>query len=133
MFGDQTLIIMASFTELETWKQARKIRIFISEIVKQFPSEEKFRLTDQIIRCSRSIGNNIAEGHGRFHYQDNTRFCIIARGSLSETLDHIIIAQDENLISEDIFNKFQIEYARCLKLLNGYIQFIKKKKNNELE
>ncbi|WP_426668636.1 four helix bundle protein [Mucilaginibacter sp. McL0603] len=124
---------MASFTELETWKQARKIRIFISEIVKQFPSEEKFRLTDQIIRCSRSIGNNIAEGHGRFHYQDNTRFCIIARGSLSETLDHIIIAQDENLISEDIFNKFQIEYARCLKLLNGYIQFIKKKKNNELE
>ncbi|MGZ3928330.1 MAG: four helix bundle protein, partial [Mucilaginibacter sp.] len=55
---------MAAFTELETWKQARKIRIFVSEISKKFPSEEKFRLTDQIIRCSRSIGNNIAEGHG---------------------------------------------------------------------
>jgi four helix bundle protein len=124
---------MASFTELETWKQARKIRIFISEIVKQFPSEEKFRLTGQIIRCLRSIGNNIAEGHGRFHYQDNIRFCIIARGSLSETLDHMIVAKDENLISDDIFNSFQTEYDRCLKLLNGYIQFIKKKKNNELE
>jgi four helix bundle protein len=124
---------MASFTELETWKQARKIRMLVSEITKKFPAEEKFRLTDQIIRCSRSIGNNIAEGHGRFHYQDNIRFCIIARGSLSETLDHFIVAKDENLISDDIYNSFQIEYDRCLKLLNGYIQFIKKKKNNELE
>jgi len=124
---------MASFTELETWKQAREIRIFVSEITKKFPSEEKFRLTDQIIRSSRSIASNIAEVHGRFHYQDNIRFCIIARGSLSETLDHFIVARDENLISEDIFNSFQIKYDQALKLLNGYIQFIKKKKNSELE
>ncbi|MBV8389100.1 MAG: four helix bundle protein [Mucilaginibacter sp.] len=124
---------MALFTELETWKQAREIRIFVSEITKKFPLEEKFRLTNQIIRSSRSIASNIAEGHGRFHYQDNIRFCIIARGSLSETLDHFIVARDENLISEDIFNSFQIKYDKALNLLNGYIQFIKKKKNNELE
>ena len=124
---------MASFTELETWKQARKIRIFIAALVKGFPTEEKFRLTDQIIRCSRSIGNNIAEGHGRYHFQDNIRFCIIARGSLSETLDHMIIAKDENLISDETFQSFQAEYDQCLKLLNGYIHFIKKKKNNELD
>ncbi len=124
---------MASFTELETWKQARKIRLFVSQITKSFPIDEKFRLTGQLIRCSRSISNNIAEGHGRFHYQDNIRFCIIARGSLSETLDHIIIAKDENMILQDDFNTFQKEYNQCLKLLNGYIQFIKRKKNNELE
>lgn len=124
---------MASFTELETWKQARKIRIQIANITKSFPTEEKFRLSDQLIRCSRSIGNNIAEGHGRFHYQDNIRFCIIARGSLSETLDHMIVGRDENMISEEIFNFFQTEYDQCLKLLNGYIQFIKKKKNNEID
>jgi four helix bundle protein len=126
-------VIMASFTELETWKQAREIRMIVSNMVKNFPSEEKFRLADQLIRCSRSIGNNIAEGYGRFHYQDNIRFCIIARGSLSETLDHIIIAKDENIISGDVFVSFQSEYEQCLKLLNGYIQFIKRKKNNELE
>ncbi|MDN3582210.1 four helix bundle protein [Mucilaginibacter flavus] len=123
---------MASFAELETWKQARKIRLFISDVVKRFPSEEKFRLTDQIIRCSRSIGNNIAEGHGRFHFQDNIRFCIIARGSLSETLDHMIIARDENYINDETFRSFQDDYDQCLKLLNGYIHFIKKKKNDEL-
>lgn len=123
---------MASFTELETWKQARKIRNIISALVKGFPIEEKYRLTDQIIRSSRSIGDNIAEGHGRYHYQDNVRFCIIARGSLSETLNHIVTALDENIITEEMFKAFQIEYDQCLKLLNGYILFIKEKKANEL-
>ena len=86
---------MASFTELEVWKQARTIRRCVSDLVKTFPVEEKFRLADQVIRSSRSIGNNIAEGHGRFHYQDNIRFCVMARGSLSETLDHLLVALDE--------------------------------------
>jgi four helix bundle protein len=123
---------MASFTELETWKQARKIRNMISGLVKKFPAEEKFRLADQIIRSSRSIGNNIAEGHGRFHYLDNIRFCIMARGSLSETLDHMIVTLDEHIIDDETIKAFQLEYDQCLKLLNGYILFIKKKKNNEL-
>ena len=105
----------------------------ISVIVKQFPAEEKFKLTDQIIRCSRSIGNNIAEGHGRYHYQDNIRFCVMARGSLSETPDQMIIALDEKYVSDEVFRLFQMEYDQCLKLLNGYMLFIKKKKNNELD
>jgi four helix bundle protein len=115
---------MASFTELETWKQSRKIRLFIAELTKSFPVDEKYRLTDQIIRSYRSIGNNIAEGHGRFNYQDNIRFCVMARGSL----DHLLIAIDERIITEDTLSMFQIEYESCLKLLNGYIQYLKSKK-----
>ncbi|MGN6640549.1 MAG: four helix bundle protein [Mucilaginibacter sp.] len=66
---------MASFTELETWKQARKIRIKIASITKSFSLEEKFRLSDQLIRCSRSIGNNIRKGMGVFTTrQDNICF-----------------------------------------------------------
>jgi len=124
---------MASFTELEAWKQARKIRVMVSKITKSFPSEEKFRLTDQIVRCSRSIGNNIAEGHGRYHYLDNVKFCIIARGSLSETFDQMIIALDEAYISDQDFKEFEAEHDRCLKLINGYISFVKRKKNNEVD
>jgi four helix bundle protein len=122
---------MASFTDLETWKQSRKIRNIISDLVKNFPGDEKFRLTDQIIRSSRSIGNNLAEGHGRFHYQDNIRFCIIARGSLTETLDHLIVALDEKIISEEVLDSFQPDYESCLKLINGYIQYLKSKKTGE--
>ncbi|SEP08376.1 four helix bundle protein [Mucilaginibacter gossypiicola] len=119
---------MASFTDLETWKQARKIRNTISGLVKEFPVEEKYRLTDQIVRSSRSIGNNLAEGHGRFHYQDNIRFCIMARGSLTETLDHLIVALDEKIITDETLRTFQAEYESCLRLINAYIQYLKTKK-----
>lgn len=119
---------MASFTELDVWKQARNIRIKIKELTSEFPIDEKFRLTDQIIRSSRSIGNNIAEGHGRYHHQDNIRFCIMAGGSLSETLDHLIIAYDEQLISKERFITIKEDLDKCLMKLNGYILHIKNKR-----
>jgi four helix bundle protein len=122
---------MASFTDLDVWKKAREIRIYISEFVKAFPKEETFRLSDQIIRSSRSVGNNLAEGHGRYNYQDNIRFCVMARGSLSETLDHMLIAFDENIITDEVLESFKNEYEICLKLINGYIQYLKKKKSEQ--
>jgi len=80
---------MGGFTDLEVWKKSRLLRNNITELVKSLPPDEKYRLTDQIIRSSRSIGNNIAEGQGRFHYIDASRFLINARGSAAETIDHL--------------------------------------------
>lgn len=120
---------MASFTELEVWKQARNIRKNIRDLINRFPIEEKFRLTDQVIRSSRSVGNNIAEGHGRFHYQDNIRFCMIARGSLSETLDHLIIAYDECFISKEEFKLLKENIDLCTMKLNAYISHLKLKRD----
>jgi four helix bundle protein len=96
---------MNFFTDLEVWKKARILRNKISDLVKSFPSEEKYRLCDQIIRSSRSIGNNIVEGHGRFHYADAARFLINARGSAAETIDHLVIALDNNFINEEKFDE----------------------------
>ncbi len=120
---------MASFTELEVWKQARNIRKNIRDLTSRFPIEEKFRLTDQVIRSSRSVGNNIAEGHGRFHYQDNIRFCMIARGSLSETLDHLIVAYDECFISKEEFKLLKENIDLCTMKLNAYINHLKLKRD----
>jgi four helix bundle protein len=120
---------MASFTELEVWKQARSIRKTVKELTNSFPAEEKFRLADQMIRSSRSVGNNIAEGHGRFHYQDNIRFCIIARGSLSETLDHLIIAYDESFLSKEDFKLLKENIDLCTMKLNAYINYLKLKRD----
>ena len=96
--------------------------------MKTFPIEEKYRLTDQLIRSSRSITANIAEGHGRYHYQENIQFCRQARGSLIETLEHLICALDEKFISENQLNNYRKAYEQCLKLLNGYILYLKKQK-----
>ena len=66
-----------SFTDLDAWKKARELKNEIFVLVKSFPSEEKFRLTDQIIRSSRSITATISEGHGRYTFKDQLHFCIM--------------------------------------------------------
>jgi len=120
-----------SFEELEVWKETRTFRKVSSELVRMFPSKEKFRLQDQILRSSRSVSANIAEGYGRFHHQENIQFCRIARGSLYETLDHLICAKDEKYVSEKLYEKYKIQFDLCLKLLNGYIAYLKKAKKNQ--
>lgn len=118
-----------SFEELVCWKEARLLRNFIKdEIITAFPNSEKYELTSQIRRSSRSIGNNIAEGFGRFNYQENIQFCRIARGSLTETLDHIIIALDEGHIDEAKMKKYREIHDKTLRILNGYIKYLKDSK-----
>ncbi|TWR28313.1 four helix bundle protein [Mucilaginibacter achroorhodeus] len=118
---------MASFTDLDVWKKARLVRNNITEITREFPVEEKYRLVDQIIRSSRSIGNNIAEGHGRFHYLYASKFLITARGSSSETIDHLIIALDNNLISVEMFDCLKADCEECSSMINGYISYLNSK------
>jgi four helix bundle protein len=115
------------FTELEVWKKAREFKKEMEALAKTFPTEEKFRLCDQLIRASRSINANIAEGHGRFTYKDQLHFCIQARGSLSEVLNHLFDAFDSNYISEDQFHIFKMKYKEVESLLNGYITYLRGK------
>ena len=89
-----------SFAELKVWKESRSFQLFIFNLSKTFPPEEKFKLCDQLIRSSRSIAANIAEGHGRFHFQEQIQFCWQARGSLSEVLNHAFTAFDCGYISQ---------------------------------
>jgi four helix bundle protein len=73
----------------------------ISELVEGLPDREVYKLTDQLLRSSRSFTANIAEGYGRFHYQENLQFCRQSRGSLFETLDHLTVARDEGYIDDE--------------------------------
>ena len=82
-----------------------------------------------MIRCLRSVTNNIAEGYGRFNYQENIQFCRISRGSLYETIDHLIIAEEENYISADELTNRKVQINKCLAILNGYINYLKKAKD----
>jgi four helix bundle protein len=76
------------------------------------------------------VGNNIAEGFGRFHYQENIQFCRIARGSLKETLDHAIVALDEKYIDKEELDNYREIYYKTLRILNGYIKYLKDSKFN---
>lgn len=116
-----------TFEDLECWKACRELRLFVARsLCKALPKDERYRLGDQILRSARSTTANIAEGYGRFHYLDNAKFCSNARGSCWETLDHIITANDEGLISNDLLAQGRIVTAKAVALLNGYISYLRK-------
>ena len=118
-----------SFKELACWKEARNLRLFVkTNIITKLPNSERFALIDQIKRSSRSVGNNISEGYGRFHFQENIQFCRIARGSLFETLDHGIVAFDEGYISKENLNELRNIQNKTLLILNGYIKYLMNQK-----
>ena len=121
-----------SFTDLEVYKECRKFRKEVSVLVKTyFPPVEKYLLSSQILDSSRSVTANLAEGHGRFYYQDCIKFCRNSRGSLEETLEHLITAFDEGYITSEILKNMKTQYDTCLRLINGYIRYLTQSKREE--
>ena len=119
---------------LQVWVRAKDFAIKIyKNVLPLLPAEEKWNLGQQLRRSSLSISANIAEGYGRFYYQDNVRFCYIARGSLEETLSHLIFAFEAGFISESLYKNLESEGEEIDKMLNGYIGYIKKSKQGERE
>jgi len=116
------------FTDIEAWKLGRKIRIEVYKIVKMLPLEEKYGLGSQMRRAAISITANIAEGFGRFHYQENIQFCRQSRGSLYEIQDHIITCYDEKYITKEQFDEIYALIEQAAKALNGYIRWLKHQK-----
>ena len=116
-----------TFEELEAWQKCRAFRRFaFHRIIPELLERKEFDLANQLKRSSRSITNNIAEGYGRFHFRDNYKFCSNARASLFESLDHLICAHDEGLLSDDILDEGRDLFDEALKLLNGYMAYLKR-------
>lgn len=116
-----------SFEELDCWKACRELRQFINEkVLPQLPSEERYRLVDQLIRASRSATANIAEGFGRRHFLDNAKSIRNSLGSQHECLDHLITAVVEGLISDVLLEEFRPVFQRSLALSNGYAAYLAK-------
>ena len=114
------------FEGLSVYQLARAFRKKVSQLCNDFPANEKFLLRDQLLRSSRSITANIAEGYGRFHYKEFIQFCRQARGSLTETLDHLLCAYDEKYIADKQLTDLRGDYNNLLRLLNGFINYLQK-------
>ncbi|MDD5031593.1 MAG: four helix bundle protein [Patescibacteria group bacterium] len=114
-----------SFEDIKAWQLARDFRKNIYKITKTFPKEELYCLIAQMRRAAISITSNIAEGYGRYNFQENIQFCRIARGSLIEVLDQLYIALDEDYINQEKFNNLYNEGKNGERAINGYIGFLK--------
>jgi four helix bundle protein len=119
---------------LEVWKKSRAfVLIVYKEVLPLLPAEEKWHLNQQFRRSAQSVPANIAEGHGRFYYQDNVRFCYIARGSLTETYTHLLLAYDLKYIPDELFNRLKNQIEELIRIINGYIAYLKRSKRGEKE
>lgn len=126
MEEDQNKTTGRAFYDLEVWKKARELRNKMLALIANFPPAEKFGLSDQMKRASRSIPACIAEGHGRFTYKDQIHFCIIARGSSTELLNHLIDAFDQGYIPNEVLCEYKVSIEEIQKMLNGYISYLRK-------
>jgi four helix bundle protein len=114
---------------LEVWQVAKKLAVFVcNDVLPKLPTEEKWSLTTQMRRSAQSIPSNIAEGFGRYYYQEGVRFCYIARGSLEEMYSHLCIARDLGYIDDEVFEKVVENINKLRRLLNGYIAYLKRSK-----
>jgi len=114
--------------DFELYKKAREYRKKIYKIIKKLPVEEKYSLDLQMRKAAISISNNIAEGHGRWHYQENIQFCRISRGSTEEIIDDLNTCIDENYCKTIDIPGLKIEAYDLIKDINSYIAYLKSKK-----
>jgi four helix bundle protein len=120
-----------TFEDLEVYKAARELRKAMYAVSRCLPEFEKYELGRQIRRAAVSLTNNMAEGHGRFHYPDQIRFFLHSRGSLED--DDLNVCSDENYLSAEETEKLK-EHARgVLILINGYLRHLRNRSNSVRE
>jgi len=117
-----------SFEDLYVYHLAREFSRKVSLLIKKLPEEEKYNLKSQMRRAKLSMTNNIAEGFGRYHFQENIQFCRQSRGSICELIDDFNECYDEGYIDETVQDEYKKDGYKLLKVLNNYIASQKKQK-----
>jgi four helix bundle protein len=120
------------FVTLEAWGKCREVKLFFyKNILPLLPKEEKYNLDNQIRRAAISTTANISEGYGRYHYKEGIQFYRISRGSLYELKDHLISCYDLGYISNELNLEGEALIESAKRILNGYINFVRTKIQNE--
>ena len=113
--------------DLEIYSLSESFGEGIWEVVIKWDYFAKDTIGKQLVRSADSIGANIAEGFGRFHYKENKNFCYFSRGSILETKIWLHKANSGKLIEEDTYHLLIKKLELIHLKLNAYIKFIGKK------
>ena len=119
------------FKELKAWQAARKLRIAVFELARKLPAEERFVLVPQLRRAEISVTANLAEGYGRFSYQENIQFCRQSRASVYELRDHLTSVFDSGYRDQAELRAVDSMAMDVIRLVNGYIRSTVSRKTEE--
>ena len=122
-----------TFEDLEVYKAAREFRKAMYSVNRRLPDSERYDLGSQTRRAAVSLTNNMAGGHGRFHYPDQIRFFLHSRGSLEELVDDLNVCEDEQYLPSAEAQKLKEQARHVLKLLNGYLRYLRSRSSRVRE
>jgi four helix bundle protein len=120
----------STFEDPEVYQVAREFRKAMYRVTRGLPDIEKFGLASQIRRAAVSLTNNIAEGHGRFHFLEQIKFTLHSRGSLEELIDDLNVCDDEQYLPVEEIASLKQSGRRLRQLIDGYIRYLREQKNS---
>jgi four helix bundle protein len=120
----------STFEDLEVYQVAREFRKLMYQVTRRLPDIEKFGLATQVRRAALSLTNNIAEGHGRYHYLEQIKFTLQSRGSLEELIDDLNGCEDEQYLPVEEIASLKQRGWRTRRLIDGYIRYLRDQKNS---
>ena len=121
--------MIKSFLDLEVYKESFQLSIEIEELLKSFPSFEKFLLVDQARRASRSIPAQIAEGYARREalkdFQRYIRDCV---GEANEMINHLLLSKHKRYIkklgyADELIGRYTTLGKKLTNLKNNWQNF----------
>ncbi|MCK9162707.1 MAG: four helix bundle protein [Arcobacteraceae bacterium] len=117
--------------KLDIYKHSVNLSKEIWEVYSSLQVDLKYNIGNQVIRSIDSIGANIAEGYGRFHYKDSLKFYYNARGSLWGSKHWVYLLYQRELLSKERYEKILGDLNLLGKKLNGFINSMKERSKND--
>ncbi len=114
-----------AITEVPVWKKSHELVLKIYILTESFPKSEQFGVTSQLRRSASSIPANITEGFYRKSTKELLQFLYNARGSLGETLYHLLLSKDLHLLKDEEYQALSEGYNEVGKQLNGWIKSLR--------
>ena len=120
----------SDFADLRVYQAAEALSKVVWDVVVKWDAFAKKTVGEQLVRAVDSVGANIAEAHGRFHYGDRLRFLYYARGSLYESRHWLRQAFRRQLLTAEEVNLLQEQLDSLPIALNNFINSLKSQQSD---
>ena len=117
-----------TFEDLEADQAPRALREAMHAVTRPLPNSEKFEVASQIRRAAVPPTNDIAEGHGRYHYLEQIKFTLYSRGSLEELINDLNVCIEEQYLPTNEVANLNEPGWRVDRLRNGYLRYLRERK-----
>jgi four helix bundle protein len=127
-FVKEEIPFSAGFERLWVWQKAYKLMQAIHKFSMTLPSDEKYRMRDQVERSFSSVCDNIAEGYSSYYYNDKIECFNTARKEAGETQNHIRKLAGKEYVTADGAQEWIKEYEEVIRGINGFVRYVRSKK-----